>query len=840
MKRDFQSLPYRITYRWLCLLLWFGLCAPVAIAQQLDDNNPVEIAASYQVIANTDQGLLTIQARLADDWYIYSTTQPPGGPLRTKVTSASTGVTFAGELKADREPKQVTGELGFEDIVVEKHFDRVTWTVPLKFAQSQGNESLAWEIKFSGQVCSSACIPLNKKLPVKFAGIVQQEVASQPSMAAASSVPLPPTDFQDPKGHVGWGIGLSSQNAKPGEQVLLRLRAKPDDGYHLYVVEEKAKETAFHTCIIIDEKRELSFGPPTTTAKWIEQSIGADQSKYHDGEVTWEVPIRVPVTASMGPRRISGLVGYQACTDSVCDQPLAIRFDVTLEVSDKPAGPVVCELKAVPFSQVSKSPVRLTWFENEAGSSVPVPAVVPNTEKASNPDKNGSGDPRPTDASTSNSSPPAAVSPLSIEDPIFDLDESSPAQQSTWVFFGFALIGGFFLNFMPCVLPVIGLKIMSFMQEGDGSTKRFIWLNLCYVFGIMAVMMFLGAATVIAKNSGESLSWGEHFGDPRFRLAILVLIFSMALSFLGIWEIPIPGFAMSKTSSSLMNQEGPTGAFFKGALTTILATPCTGPFLGTALSVTLTQSNTIILCVFFFIGLGLGLPYLAIAAYPEARKWIPKPGAWMDTFKQLLAFPLLFTTVFILAFFPDEYRIAAMTTLVGVWFACWLIGKVPPYYELQARLAGWCTALLVALMVGWGSFQWLGPVDESADNHIAWEPYSEERLQELKKAGKTVLIDFTASWCLNCKTNLKFSIETNKVAQQIRDNKVVALIADWSDTTSPQGEAIQAKLDALKCNGIPVLAVYSPKQPNRPYVLRELIPESTVLKALDRAGPSKQ
>lgn len=860
MKLDFQVRPASWTRTvwqvWSTCLLWIitGLVwSPIsAFAQQLDDNNPYDLQASFQVREGTDEGLMTIVVKLADGWYIYSSTQPPGGPLKSKVSLLGEGVSLAGTLAPDHAPKEVTGELGFENIVIEKHFDGVTWTVPLKFAKTTGNDSLKFEAKFAGQVCSNACIPLNKKLPVAFAGMLpgnpnassgrpgNPSLADQPSttLNAGSVKPLPdargkPATFRDDKGHVTWAIGVVAANPANGSSATLRVIGRPDPGYHLYINEPQAKETPFRTWIILDQKGSLQVKPPATSSKVVESTIGTDTFRYHEGEVAWDIPLNILANAKTGESNISGLVGYQACTDSMCDPPLAFRFTLPLEITDRLTAKGNSQIEAVSFSKVAKSEVRLTWFD---------PATSSTNENPGNANENPSVAPPP-----GQESPPAPSSrfetpgfDVDLEEPIFDLTSETPQQQSLLIFFVSALIGGFFLNFMPCVLPVIGLKVMSFMQEGEGSTRRFVMLNLFYVLGILAVTMSLGILTVLAKNSGETLSWGQHFGDPRFRLGVLILIFSMALSFLGVWEIPIPGFATSKASGQLMKQEGPLGAFFKGALTTLLATPCTGPFLGTALSVTLTQSNTVILTVFFLIGLGLGLPYLAIAAYPDARKWIPKPGAWMDILKQMLAFPLLFTTIFLLSMFPNDYRIAAATTLIAVWMGCWIIGQVPAYYPLLSRLAGWSGGILVASMIGYWSFQNLGPVDASSDHHIAWEPYSESRLRELKKAGRTVLIDFTASWCVNCKTNLKFAIETQKVAQQIRKNQVVALVADLSDTTSPEGEAIQAKLDSLQCNGIPVLAVYSPKAPDRPYVLRALLPESTVLQALELAGPSKE
>ncbi|MFM8172791.1 MAG: cytochrome c biogenesis protein CcdA, partial [Pirellulaceae bacterium] len=248
----------------------------------------------------------------------------------------------------------------------------------------------------------------------------------------------------------------------------------------------------------------------------------------------------------------------------------------------------------VPFKEVAGSPLRNRWL---AGS----PESNPSTAES----------PSPSTARSGSSIPSAPI--LSATDLLINL--------------GLAFLGGLVLNFMPCVLPVIGLKIMGIVQESQGSRKRVAWLNFWYVLGILSVVMSLGLATVIAKELfSATFMWGEQFSSWGFRIGMLVLVFAMALSFLGVWEIPIPGFASGGASNKWMAQEGPVGAFSKGALTTVLATPCIGPFLGTALGVALSQPSWIVLLIFLFIGLGLSSPYILIAAFPKMMTWLGKPA----------------------------------------------------------------------------------------------------------------------------------------------------------------------------------------------------------------------
>jgi thiol:disulfide interchange protein len=201
----------------------------------------------------------------------------------------------------------------------------------------------------------------------------------------------------------------------------------------------------------------------------------------------------------------------------------------------------------------------------------------------------------------------------------------------------------------------------------------------------------------------------------------------------------------------------------------------------------------------------------------------------MNTLKEIMAFPLLFTVVFLVSTVNRDFRIATLALLMVVWFACWVIGKVPGYAPLLSRAKAWISGLALTAVGAWAFFTYLGPIDK----HIDWQPYNESRLSQLRSEGKTVLIDFTADWCLTCKTNLAFAIETENVSTLIKENKVVPLLADWTDPS----EEIKNKLAELKSASIPVLAIYPPD--SKPIVLRDLVSEADVLSALKQAGPSR-
>jgi thiol:disulfide interchange protein len=394
------------------------------------------------------------------------------------------------------------------------------------------------------------------------------------------------------------------------------------------------------------------------------------------------------------------------------------------------------------------------------------------------------------------------------------------------MYMGFGLLGGFILNLMPCVLPVIGLKVLSFVQQGGESRGRIFALNLWFSAGLIAVFLVLATAAAFAN-----LGWGEQFTLLWFKVTMVAVVFAFALSFLGVWEVPIPGFAQSSTSSKLQQKEGPAGAFFKGVFTTLLATPCSGPFLGSTFGYTLAQPPIVTYVIFLSVGLGMALPYLVIGTFPGLVRWLPKPGAWMDTFKQVMAFFLLGTVVFLFTTIPADYFIATLALVVGVWFACWIIGRVPVYESAGKQLTAWAGGVAAATVVGLFAFMFLGPVKELLD----WQPYSPEALAKLQSEGKTVMIDFTAQWCPTCKWNLKTAINTPRVKELVEKNQVVPVLADWTD----KGPTIEAKLEELNSRSIPLMAIYPAGKPGEVIVLRDLLLESQVIDALEKAGPSK-
>jgi len=407
---------------------------------------------------------------------------------------------------------------------------------------------------------------------------------------------------------------------------------------------------------------------------------------------------------------------------------------------------------------------------------------------------------------------------------------AAPAGLSLGVWLGIlaaALAGGLILNLMPCVLPVISLKLFALIEQAGQDRRRVLALNFWYVLGLMSVFLVLATFAAIFN-----LAWGEQFTFTWFKVALIGLVFALALSFLGVWELPIPGFAASGLAGQLQMREGATGAFFKGVLTTILATPCTGPFLGAVFGFTLDKPPYVAYLIFGTVGLGMALPYIVIGFFPELIRILPKPGPWMQTLKEIMGFFLLGTVVYLFSTIQSQFFVPTLAFVVGLWFACWLVGKVPLTAPGMQRAFAWGSAGGIIALAGIFSFVLLMP-----NPKIAWVPFSPEQLELARKEGRTVLVDFTADWCPNCKWNLAFAIETSRVAELIAQYDVLPMLADWTDESPVIKEFLEQR---LRRRSIPVLAIWPAGAPEEEVIILDgILTESQVLEALRRAGPSQ-
>lgn len=734
----------------------------------LDD--PYEITATYEVDRTTGKGKLHVSVQLFGGYHIFSTTQGPGGPTPTVIKIVDDWAKATGPFVPSTQPEIELNSEFFPNVQVEQFHDSVTWTAPIAINKPLEASLGPLRVTLEGQVCEKNCIPIrDARCDATFTGFLEPEV-----------VHGTPGEFHEADSTVQWKAHLSKSSVKPGETIELVLEATPDPEYHIYKLDPKDDTTENRTLLVLTQKAGVKVSEPTASKRIVRKDMGVGGVvEYYDGPVTFRVPIQVPDTAIEGETPLEGLLGYQGCTSGACDRPRGLSFRLNYNVSRTATNspPLPASMQGSDYETVVQHPQRNAWLD------APKYALTMNATE------------------------------------IFSK-------------FCVAMLAGFILNFMPCVLPVIGLKILGFVNEAHGNRKRASLLTLVYASGMIGFVLAFGIASVLVRTfSNETLGWGSQFGNTTFQIMVTSFMFALALSFLGVWEFPIPGFATGAKSTELSTRQGITGAFAKGIITTLLATPCSGPFLGSALAVSLTQPAWVVLLIFFGVGVGMASPYLIISAFPSALQFIPKPGPWMETFKELLAFPLLLSVVAFVAGFPVHERTPMFASLIFTWFACWLIGRVPAWAAPSQKVRAWTLGAAAAVFGTLGSFYALGP----SPYELEWEPFSEQRLQQLVGEGKTVMVDFTAEWCQNCKLNLAVAIHTRKVHQMVKDNEVVPLIADL--TRYPP--ELMAKLRELKSISIPVVAIYPPGETKNPIILQDVLAESDIVRALEQAGPSR-
>jgi thiol:disulfide interchange protein DsbD len=402
------------------------------------------------------------------------------------------------------------------------------------------------------------------------------------------------------------------------------------------------------------------------------------------------------------------------------------------------------------------------------------------------------------------------------------------------LFSGF--LGGLILNLMPCVLPVISLKIFSFIAQAGESPKRIFRHGLAFASGIFLWFLGISVLVIVLKSGGHQVTWGAfQFQNPLFVLGLSVLVFLFALNLFGVFEITLPGTA-STSLDHAASRGGYSGSFFQGLFATLLATPCTAPFLGSALGFAFGQSPAVILAMFAAVALGMSLPYLILSARPGWRRWIPKPGSWMERLKQFMGFPLLATNLWLLWVLQNQRGQEAMMTtlllLLILGFCAWVYGAADGRFRFPLLLLSLLLAIVSMITLG-KRIEQTAPLASPAGSvkeGILWVPYSPSALAALRVQGKPVLLDFTASWCLTCQFNERTAINVPAVRQLLHDCGITAMKGDWTNADP----AITAVLKSFGRVGVPLAVYYPSGQESAPVVLPELLTEKIVLDAIGK------
>lgn len=406
------------------------------------------------------------------------------------------------------------------------------------------------------------------------------------------------------------------------------------------------------------------------------------------------------------------------------------------------------------------------------------------------------------------------------------------------LFSGF--LGGLILNLMPCVLPVISLKIFSFIAQAGEAPSRIFRHGVAFSVGIFSWFLALGTIVIMLKSGGAQVTWGAfQFQNPLFVIGLSVVVFLFALNLFGVFEISLPGTATTSLDQTAA-RGGYAGSFFQGLFATLLATPCTAPFLGSALGFAFGQSPGVILGMFAAVAFGMSLPYLLLSARPGWRKWIPKPGAWMERLKQFMGFPLLATNLWLLWVLQNQRGEMAALLLLALFlilgFCAWIYGSISSGSLCSATrwvlMAGIALVSLISLAVVMKRISQTAPVasSEVSRDGIVWVPYSPSSLDVLRSEGKPVFLDFTASWCLTCQFNEKTSINVPAVRSLLREKGITAMKGDWTNSDP----AITTALKSFGRVGVPLVIYYPPGKGSDPILLPELLTEKIVLETLGK------
>ena len=382
-----------------------------------------------------------------------------------------------------------------------------------------------------------------------------------------------------------------------------------------------------------------------------------------------------------------------------------------------------------------------------------------------------------------------------------------------------ALIGGFILNLMPCVLPVLSIKLLGIVGHGGGARSATRRAFLASSAGILASFAVLASAAVALKSAGATVGWGMQFQEPLFLVFMIVVVTLFAANLWGLFEVMLPGRVTGALGG--VEQPGLAGHFLTGALATLLATPCSAPFLGTAIAFALSRGAGEIYAIFLALGLGLALPYLAVAAFPGLATRLPRPGPWMARLRRILALALATTALWLLwVLASSSGRPAAIGVGALMAAAVAALALLP-----RARVA--VVGLVVFAFIA-PSALGTGALPEKPADGTLWRTFDRQAIPRLVAEGKTVVVDVTAEWCLTCQVNKRVVIADETVAARLKAPDVVALRADW---TRPD-PGIAEYLASHGRYGIPFNAVYGPNNPDG-IVLPELLTVSTMMNALE-------
>ncbi len=700
-------------------------------------------------------------------------------------------------------------------------------------------------------------------------------------------VALALNSFAAPKSHTTAELLLPADAARPGDTVLAGIRLVMEPGWHTYW------------------KNSGDSGEPTKIEWLLPPGVTAGEIKWPtperleaEGQITFIlhneatllVPLKLSADLKPGPLELKAEASWIECEEACVLGDATISAALTIGNESKPSAnaPLIEAAQAILPRDGSALAVNAGWQEASTNNTRNLLVEWPVTSAASNVDflpypsddfeVGLKPEHLPVDASRvalrlsvkkSSTNWPAKISGVVVqkiggERQAYEVT-LTPAENSTnatkpvslspsdgemagvrgiFVNLLLALLGGLILNLMPCVLPILSLKVLSIVNQRGAPASHARKHALVYTLGVLVSFWAL-AGLVMA---GRLASWGEQFQDPRFVVIMTVLMTLVGLNLFGVFEVLLPGATINK-ASELTAKEGLSGAFFNGVLAVVLGASCVAPVLAAAVGWAISQPPLIIFLSFSMIGLGLALPFVLLSFFPALQRLLPKPGAWMGKFKIAMGFPMLATAAWLLSQTADHFGSSGPLWvgffLVLISLAAWIYGEFHQRGSKRRSLAA-----IIALVIAVGSYAWMleseldwrnppdvvpgtqGAAPASTQSGVQWQPWSTEAVTKGRAEGRPVFVNFTANWCPNCQLNKKTTFNKDSVAAKIKAVNAVALQADYT-RRSPD---ITAELRRLKRAAIPLAIIYPRDATKPPQILPTLLTPAIVLEALDAAA----
>lgn len=782
-----------------------ALCALLSLALPafaLDEKDLLPVDQAFALTASApERNQIQLQFKIAPGYYLY----------RHRTSVKADPAFNAGALQMP------SGTKHHDDFFGEVETYRERLQVSLPGAPTDAAGTLSLEVRYQGCADAGVCYPPQKR-------VVQVTLPGGGGGAAAALPTARVTGvnaFNTPLAGTGSGGGLrlpGSSNSQalplPSEQAFgfdaiasdgntLLLRFSPAPGYYLY-----RDRTSL--------KLEGSDGVLADTPRWPAAQSHRDEHfgdvSVYFNQVEVPLPLRRTVTDAVDSTLV---VTFQGCqTDGICYPPMTRRVKLSI-----PAGKISAHAgQPAPRSEMIRPLPAGSAAPREAANGTPLRLLptVPNSEPA-RADVAGAQAGFAADARGDNAlrTRPPATTP-------------DPDRSFLWVLL-LALAGGLVLNLMPCVLPILSLKVLGLAQSGE-SAERARSHAMWYTLGVLVAFAVIGALMVGLRMLGNAVGIGFQLQHPGVVAALAYIMFAVGLSLSGVFTL---GGGLGNLGQSLARRSGPAGDFFTGALACVVGSACVGPFMGGAVAYAFVATPVQAMAVFLFLGLGLALPFLLIGFVPALARRLPKPGPWMETLKHVLAFPMYATALWLLWVLGKQRGVDGMALALGglllLALGLWLFERSRWRSQRAAGLLGVLLAI-AALVPVWGVTQLKPPARAAQATSENVVEYSPQLLDRLRADNRVVFVNMTADWCVSCKANERAVLSRPEFRELLRRTNAVYMRGDYTNV-DPQ---ITAFLDEHKAVGVPLYVVYGPGAP--PTVLPTLLTQAVVEEALLRTA----